>query len=222
MRQRVDAVLARVGELTGEARGPRQRGSGPRPVADSAAVAVEREALKLAVQSPVLVAPVLDGIDEQVWTDERLRAVRVLVGKAGGVSGQPGGEAWVALLRDTADDDELRPALDRHRAARGKSAYRVVPYVAIAPERGDALADTALEVFRENHKSWRGTLSDPDLQVVHRLLGSDSPLQGELLSYLLLDPTFFEAAADLGRRDARRWVANNPDLWRTGPLEDQR
>ena len=39
---------------------------------------------------------------------------------------------------------------------------------------------------------------DPDLQLVHRLLGSDSPLQGELLSYLLFDPDFFTEAAALG------------------------
>ncbi len=118
-----------------------------------------------------------------------------------------------------AEDDALRPALDRHRASRGRAAYRVVPYVAVAPERGDALADTALAVFRENHKSWRGTLSDPDLQMVHRLLGSDSPLQGELLSYLLFDPDFFDAARDLGRRDARTWLAEHPDLWQTGPIQ---
>lgn len=118
-----------------------------------------------------------------------------------------------------AADEDLRPALDRHRASRGRPPYRVVPYVAIAPERGDALADTALEVFRENHKSWRGTLSDPDLQVVHRLLGSDSPLQGELLSYLLFDPDFFDAARDLGRRDGRTWLAEHPDLWETGPIQ---
>ncbi len=118
-----------------------------------------------------------------------------------------------------AADDDLRPALDRHRAARGREAYRVVPYVAVAPEHGDDLSDTALAVFRENHKSWRGTLSDPDLQVVHRLLGSDSPLQGELLSYLLFDPDFFDAARDLGRRDGRAWLAGHPDLWQTGPIE---
>ena len=77
-----------------------------------------------------------------------------------------------------------------------------------------------MEVFRANHGSLRRTLGDPDLQVIHRLLGSDSPLQGELLSYLLFDPDFFDAAAELGRRDARRWVENNPDLWRTDVLPE--
>jgi NTE family protein len=79
-----------------------------------------------------------------------------------------------------------------------------------------------MEVFRSNHGSLLGTLGDPDLQVMHRLLGSDSPLQGELLSYLLFDPDFFEAAAGLGRRDAQAWLDAHPDLWRTGALEPHR
>jgi len=54
---------------------------------------------------------------------------------------------------------------------------------------------------------------------MHRMLGSDSPLQGELLSYLMFDPDFFEAARGLGRRDARHWMTDHPDLWETGPLE---
>jgi NTE family protein len=94
-----------------------------------------------------------------------------------------------------------------------------VPYAAVAPHTGDELSGLAMEVFRANHGSLLRTLGDPDLQVVHRILGSDSPLQGELLSYLMFDPDFFTAAADLGRRDARRWLASDEGLWRTGPLD---
>jgi hypothetical protein len=118
------------------------------------------------------------------------------------------------------EDPELAPALERHREARGRSAYRTVPYVAVAPEDGEELARTAMEVFRANHGSLLRTLGDPDLQIMHRLLGSDSPLQGELLSYLLFDADFFAAASAFGRRDARRWVEQNPDLWRTDRLPD--
>ena len=57
--------------------------------------------------------------------------------------------------------------------------------------------------------------------MVHRILGSDSPLQGELLSYLMFDPDFFAAASALGRRDARRWVEHHPDLWTTEPLPSE-
>ena len=103
-----ETVLARVAELTGQARSPRQRGPAPRRPADKAALEVEREALKLAVQLPVLAAPVFDAIDEQAWTDEGLRGVRALVAKAGGTSSTAGGEAWVAALREAADNEALR------------------------------------------------------------------------------------------------------------------
>jgi NTE family protein len=117
-----------------------------------------------------------------------------------------------------AEDADLGPVLNHHREARGRTAYRAVPYVAVAPEDGEELARAAMHVFRANHGSLRSTLGDPYMQVVHRLLGSDSPLQGELLSYLLFDPDFFDAAVELGRRDARRWVEAHPDLWRTDAL----
>ena len=104
----VEQVLSRVGELTGEARSaPRQRRQ-ERPSLDRATVAVEREVVKLAVQAPVLVAPVFDAIDEQAWSAEPLRAVRTLIAKAGGASGQAGGEAWVAQLREAAAEDVVR------------------------------------------------------------------------------------------------------------------
>jgi NTE family protein len=125
----------------------------------------------------------------------------------------------LAELNALTMDTELAPVLERHRAARGRSAYRTVPYVAVAPEDGGEIARTAMQVFRANHGSLLRTLDDPDLQVMHRLLGSDSPLQGELLSYLLFDPDFFAAASAFGHRDAQRWVEQHPDLWRTDGLD---
>lgn len=119
-----------------------------------------------------------------------------------------------------AGDEALKDPLDRHRAELGRPPFRVTPYAVVAPRTADELSTVAMEVFRANHGTLRGSLLDPDLQLVHRLLGSDSPLQGELLSYLLFDPDFFEAAADLGRRAAEGWLAANPDLWRTSRLED--
>jgi DNA primase len=102
-----DVVVSRVSQLLGrDTRGSRQRR--PAPVLDSATVAVEREAIKLAVQAPVLVAPVFDAIDESAWTSEPLRMLRAIIAKVGGVSGQVGGEAWVNRLRDAADEDVVR------------------------------------------------------------------------------------------------------------------
>ncbi|MBM6405373.1 patatin-like phospholipase family protein [Phycicoccus sp. CSK15P-2] len=124
----------------------------------------------------------------------------------------------LAEVNDLAADEAVLRALDRRRHEEGRPGHRAVPYVAVAPERGEELAALAMEVFRANHGSWLHTLGDPDLQLVHRLLGSDSPLQGELLSYLMFDPDFFDGAADLGRRDARQWLRREPQLWRTGPM----
>ncbi len=113
------------------------------------------------------------------------------------------------------EQPEVAEVVQRVRDEDGERDLRVVPHVAVAPDRGEELAAAAMEVFDRNHRTLLGTAADPDLQVVHRLLGSDSPLQGELLSYLLFDRDFFDAAADLGRRDARRWVQEHPDLWAT-------
>ena len=68
-----------------------------------------------------------------------------------------------------------------------------------------------MEVFRANHGTLRRTLGDPDLQVMHRILGSDSPLQGELLSYLMFDPDFFDEVGG-------RWASATPSPgWRPTP-----
>ncbi len=122
----VEQVVSRVGELTGEARSPRQRGGPPRPSADGATLAVEREAVKLAVQLPVLAAPLFDALDEQAWTDPALQQVRTLIAKVGGTSGTAGGETWVAALRDAAQDDALRT---------------LVTVLAVEPVRSDTAPD---------------------------------------------------------------------------------
>ena len=127
----------------------------------------------------------------------------------------------LAEVNEMTEDADLVPALKRHRERSGRSAYRTVPYVAVAPQDGEELARSAMEVFRANHGSIRRTLGDPDMQIMHRLLGSDSPLQGELLSYLMFDQDFFEDASRLGRRDAECWLDDNPDLWRVQGLPDQ-
>ncbi|NHA67119.1 patatin-like phospholipase family protein [Phycicoccus flavus] len=119
-------------------------------------------------------------------------------------------------LRETnvlAGDRGLATALAR--AGGSDRPLREVPYVGIAPRDGDALAAAALDTFRRNHGSLRATLRDPDLQIVHRILGSDSPLQGELLSYLMFDPDFSAVAADLGRKDARAWLREHPGVFVT-------
>ncbi|MGB8650962.1 MAG: DNA primase [Mycobacteriales bacterium] len=107
----VEAVVGRVSELAGDKAAPRQRT--PKPTADAALLRLEREALKLAVQAPVTVAPIFDALHDEVFTDETHRLVQAAIRKAGGVSGAVSGEPWVAQLRDCAGDDTVRSAITR-------------------------------------------------------------------------------------------------------------
>ncbi len=103
----VEGVTSRVAELTGDAAAPRRKVAS----VDAAVVRLEREALKLAVQAPVHVAPIFDALDDEVFTDERARAVQQVVAKAGGVSATAGGEAWIRALVEAAQDDATRSAI---------------------------------------------------------------------------------------------------------------
>jgi NTE family protein len=113
------------------------------------------------------------------------------------------------------------PAAIRYREARGKSPYRAVPYIFVAPRRRGIIGDIASEVFRARYGGLKG-LRSPDFPLLNRLLGGDSPAHGELLSYLLFDREFIEALIDLGRADAARWLQAPPEAdgpWQLGPLD---
>jgi len=104
----VEPVAARVSELAGDSRAPQQRRTTQPGTADAAALQVEREAVKLAVQVPVLAGPVYDTLDDTVFTHPGLQAVHEVVRAAGGVTSSPGGEAWVATLLEQSPDDQVR------------------------------------------------------------------------------------------------------------------
>ncbi len=106
-------VLARVARSMGGAAPQQRRGPAPAAPVDSAAAAVERELVKLAVQLPVLVAPQYDALDETCFTSTDLRAVHGVIAKAGGTSGTAGGEAWVGALLEACDADEVRSLVTR-------------------------------------------------------------------------------------------------------------
>lgn len=117
--------------------------------------------------------------------------------------------------------DADAPAARRHRAARGKAPYRQVPYIFIAPDRRGMIGELAIEVYRGKYRRVRA-LQWPDLMLLGRLLGDESPMSGELLSYLFFDPDFIEAVIALGREDARRWLGqptDPDDPWRLQPLD---
>jgi DNA primase len=65
---------------------------------------VEREALKLALQSPVLAGPMFDSIDVEAYLQPVHAAVRAAIAEAGGVSGAVAGAVWVEKVRDACPD----------------------------------------------------------------------------------------------------------------------
>ncbi len=73
----------------------------------------------------------------------------------------------------------------------------------VAPEDPLALGDLARQVMDDKHRRPIGPLRS-DLPLIDWALGSESPRQGELLSYLLFDPDFVAGAMGLGAADARR------------------
>ncbi|MDT7545559.1 MAG: primase, partial [Actinomycetota bacterium] len=105
----VEAVTSRVAELAADGRAPTQRRtSAPAQTADAAALAVEREAVKIAVQLPVLAGPIYDSLDDEVFTHPGLQAVHQVIREAGGCASSAGGEAWVTRLLAQCPDDKVR------------------------------------------------------------------------------------------------------------------
>ena len=110
-------------------------------------------------------------------------------------------------------------ALQTYRESRGRRPFRPLPFVAVTPDGAEEIDDLARDVYHRRYGTLRRLLTNPDLQLLHRALGSDSPLQGQLLSFLLFDEEYFDALAAMGRRDAHRWLAGHPDMWQTDPVE---
>jgi NTE family protein len=113
------------------------------------------------------------------------------------------------------------PGAVRERQANGQARYRRIPYIFVAPRRADAISKLAARIFRERYGGLRA-LRSPDLAGLSRLLGTDSPTHGELLSYLLFDPEFIQALIRMGRADARAWLQAPPGIeepWQVEPLD---
>jgi len=80
----------------------------PPPDYRDPAVQVEREALKLALQWPVVVGPLFDGLDDQSFTVPAFAEIRQAIEDAGGIGAGLTGEAWIAAVRERAPDDRVR------------------------------------------------------------------------------------------------------------------
>jgi DNA primase len=69
---------------------------------------VERELLKLVVQSPTLAGPAFDSLEDEVFTHPGYLAVRHAMTAAGGAGTSAGGDTWLAAISDMAADDGVR------------------------------------------------------------------------------------------------------------------
>jgi len=109
VRRLVDPAEAAAGEREGPAAGAARgrRPSGP----DAAALTVEREALKAALQRPALAGPPFEATEPAMFLDPAHQRVRAAVAKAGGTGaagGMPGVAEWVAAVSEAAADDAVR------------------------------------------------------------------------------------------------------------------
>ncbi|MEU1604421.1 DNA primase [Micromonospora matsumotoense] len=83
---------------------PRGRARPATPAGDSPESMVEREALKLALQEPVLAGPMFDAVEAAEYRHPVHVAVRTAIAAAGGVAVAAGGAVWIEAVRDACED----------------------------------------------------------------------------------------------------------------------
>jgi len=91
---------------TSEARPVRPRR--PASGAEAAALTVEREALKGALQCPAVAGPMFDATEPAMFLDPAHRGLREAISRAGGTSTATSVPAWVAAVSEAAADDSVR------------------------------------------------------------------------------------------------------------------
>ncbi|MFI7573868.1 DNA primase [Micromonospora sp. NPDC049497] len=74
------------------------------PVVDSPQAMVEREALKLALQEPVLAGPMFDTVEAPDYRHPVHVVVREAIAAAGGAAAAAGGAVWIESVRDACAD----------------------------------------------------------------------------------------------------------------------
>lgn len=118
-----------------------------------------------------------------------------------------------AALGDPLIEDMWRLAGINTLLDRGARRKRPIGYLFVGPARRGELGQAAAEVV--------AGMRPGEFRALSWLLGRQGNQHEELLSYLLFDPAFFEAAIELGRNDAKRELAalNRMETgWRTEPM----
>jgi DNA primase len=110
--QRGTGRPAAVGPHEGTAGAPRAGAVLPQPRSAEPSydlrdpvIQVEREALKLAVQRPVLCGPAFNALGAESFTVPAHRSVFEIIARCGGTGAASGGPQWAARLRGSAADD---------------------------------------------------------------------------------------------------------------------
>ncbi|MGW4498059.1 DNA primase [Micromonospora sp. NPDC004336] len=98
------AVLAAGSAPTGRDAPPPPRPAPAEPVVDNPQSMVEREALKLALQEPVLAGPMFDAVEASEYRHPVHVAVRAAVAAVGGAATATGGAVWIESVRDACED----------------------------------------------------------------------------------------------------------------------
>jgi DNA primase len=76
----------------------------PAQPTDSPQRLVEREALKLALQVPVMAGPMFDALGPETYGHPVFQAVRAAISAAGGTATATGGVVWIEAVREACDD----------------------------------------------------------------------------------------------------------------------
>ena len=104
--------------------------------------------------------------------------------------------------------EDLRTLMKINRLAAG--GYRVVPFLFCGPPDRASLGELATTAYGRPGGLLRSVLN-PDLPLFGVVLGSRGTRRGDLLSYLLFEPGFIDAAIEAGRRDAARLLGDAAD-----------
>ncbi|WP_448613490.1 DNA primase [Modestobacter sp. URMC 112] len=107
-------VVERVRRLTGDpgAERPRARQRAAQRTPDDAAIEVEREAVKAALQCPEIAGPSFDAVDASAYTSADYAAVAAAVAAAGGAAGATTtGAAWLEEVREHCGSETARGML---------------------------------------------------------------------------------------------------------------
>ena len=101
----VETVQRAVGSAAGRLGASVAPAPAPAPsTVDGPQRTVEREALKLALQYPVLAGPMFDAVGLDAYGDPVHVAVRAAIAECGGAAGAVGGVVWVERVRDACTD----------------------------------------------------------------------------------------------------------------------